>query len=158
MRIGILSDTHDLMRPEVADALAGCEAILHAGDVCDQRILNILRQIAPVHAALGNNDWMLKGSVPRQNTLELAGKKILLIHIKSQITEDVSNFDLVITGHTHRYNCKRVKDTIFLNPGSCGRRHFTQPITLALAELDPDTPGADGIVIAKIDIPHPERQ
>ena len=154
MRIGIVSDTHDLLREEVIEALDGCDVILHAGDVCDQRILDQLARIAPVHAARGNNDWSLAGSLHFINELELDGKKIMLVHIKSSVGDDTSGYDMFVYGHTHRYLEKRKGNTLFINPGSCGPRHVTQPITLAIAETDPNVPGADGIRITRVDIPH----
>ena len=150
MKIGIISDTHSLLRNEVRDRLRGCDMILHAGDVCDQWVLDELAQIAPVHAARGNNDWSLM-HLPVNNVVEVNGRKILITHIKSRILEDTSVYDMVVYGHTHRYAESQDGNTLFLNPGSCGPRHFTQPITMALVDLDDD-----GFHVTKVEIPHDE--
>lgn len=137
MKIGIISDTHGLLRHEVTDALQGCDLILHAGDVCDQWILDELALIAPVHAARGNNDWSLM-HLPVENVVEVEGRYILITHIRSRIREDTSVFDMVVYGHTHEYAYSEDEHTIFINPGSCGPRRFGGVITLAIAEFDDD--------------------
>ena len=147
MRIGIISDTHGLLREEVKELLRGCDAIFHAGDVCELYILQELEEIAPVYAARGNNDWSLMNSLPWKNIFELEGKKIMITHIKEGITEDWSQYDLIVYGHTHRYALDKKGDTIWINPGSCGPCVY-RPITLALAELD-----EQGFHIEKCEIP-----
>ncbi len=149
MKIGILSDTHGLLRPEVTEALAGCDVILHAGDINKQSILDALGNIAPLYAVRGNNDKEWAEHLPLRREIELEGRKVFMTHKRSDIPKDTSGYDLVVFGHSHRYEERREGRTLFLNPGSCGPRRLTQPITLAVAE-----PGADGFHAEKIDIPH----
>ena len=113
MRIGIISDTHGLLRHEVTDALQGCDVILHAGDVCEQWILDELGMIAPVHAARGNNDWSLM-HLPVRNVVELEGRRILITHIRNRLPDDMSSYDMVVYGHTHKYALSQDDNTIFL--------------------------------------------
>ena len=148
MKIGILSDTHGLLRPEVLDALAGCEAILHGGDIDRQEILDRLRAVAPVHAVRGNADGGWAEGIPVCLELHLAGFHICMAHKKKDLPEDLSAFDLAVFGHSHRFEECRAGSTLLLNPGSCGARRFRRPVTLATAELS-----GDGIRVARVDIP-----
>ncbi len=135
MKLGIVSDTHGLLRPEISPVLEGCDAILHGGDIGGQDILDALGEIAPVYAVRGNNDWGSWGeSLPLCLELELGGKQICMAHMKRDLPADLSRFHLAVTGHTHRYREERQGSVLLLNPGSCGPRRFGQPITLALAE------------------------
>ena len=153
MKIGVLSDTHGLLRPEVPAALAGCAAILHGGDINRQEILDELGKIAPVYAVRGNNDKAWAESVPPRLDIELAGVRICMAHRRKDLPADLSAYGLAVCGHTHRYEEARLGDTLLLNPGSCGPRRFHQPITLATLEI------ADGhIAVERIDIPHPVRE
>ena len=103
MRIGILSDTHDLLRPEVADALQGCDYILHGGDISSQRVLDRLEQIAPVKVVRGNNDKEWAEHLPLFLDFELGGLRICMTHKKKDLPGDLSAYDLAIYGHSHQY-------------------------------------------------------
>ena len=151
MKIGIISDTHDLLRPEVLELLAGSERILHGGDISSQKILDRLEEIAPVTVVRGNNDKEWAEHLPLFIDAEVAGLRVYMTHKKKDLPEDLSPYDLVIYGHAHKYEEKRAGDTLLLNPGSCGPRRFNQPITMALLYLS-----AEGRIdkIKKIDIPH----
>lgn len=149
MKVGILSDTHGLLRPEVVDALRGSDVILHAGDINRQDILDDIEEIAPVYVVRGNNDHEWAEHIPYVVELDLEGIRVCMSHMKRDLPADLSDYDLVITAHTHKYEESVQGKTMFLNPGSCGPRTFHQPITMATAEI------ADGkISITKIDIPH----
>ena len=149
MKIGVVSDTHGLLRPEVLTALQDCDRILHGGDINRQSILDTLESIAPVKAVRGNNDKEWADHLPYHLDFELAGIRIYMTHKKKDLPADLSPYQLVITGHTHKYAQSTDGQTVLLNPGSCGPRRFDQPITLAVATLD------NGIVhITKIEIPH----
>lgn len=157
-KIGILSDTHDLLRPEVTEALQGCDYILHGGDISSQRILDRLEQIAPVKVVRGNNDKDWAEYLPTFLDFELYGLHIYMTHKKKDLPEDLSAYDLVVCGHTHQYaevwqESAKGNRTLLFNPGSCGPRRFTQPITLAILRIDPD-----GWVIRQILIPHAARE
>lgn len=155
-RIGILSDTHGLLRPEVKKALDGCEAILHAGDINRQEIIDQLSVIAPVYVVRGNNDKEWAEHIPFFLDFTLCGLHIYMTHKKKDLPRDVSNYDLVVYGHSHRYEQGEVGGTVLINPGSCGPRRFHQDITLALADIEAQT---HKIIIHRIDIPHKtERQ
>ena len=148
MKIGILSDTHGLLRPEVIEALQGSDVILHGGDINRQEILDRLGEIAPVHVVRGNNDKDWAEHIPYVLELELAGLKICMAHKKKDLPADLEPYDLAIVGHTHKYDESAQGKTIILNPGSCGPRRFHQAITMATAEI---TDGS--IAITRIDIP-----
>ena len=136
MKLGILSDTHNLLRPEVLDALAGVDAILHAGDVGGRAILDRLGEIAPVYAVRGNADREWAEDLPPGLDLELGGLRICMTHKKKDLPPDLTPYDLALVGHSHQYAESMLGRTLLLNPGSCGPRRFRQPITLATAEVE----------------------
>ena len=135
MKIGILSDTHGLLRPEALSALEGCAAILHGGDINKQSILDRLEQIAPVYAVRGNNDKEWAEHLPAFLDLTLFGLRVYITHKKKDLPTDLTAYDLVVYGHSHQYDERMRGRTCLLNPGSCGPRRFRQPITLAIAEI-----------------------
>ena len=149
MKIGVLSDTHGLLRPEVLSALAGCEVILHGGDINRQEILEELAKLAPVHVVRGNNDKEWAESIPMFLDFELVGLRVYMAHKKKDLPADLSAYDLVVYGHSHKYEETRQGNTLLLNPGSCGPRRFNQAITLAVLEIE-----GSGITVRRVDIPH----
>ena len=149
MRLGILSDTHDLLRPEVLEALAGVDAILHAGDISSPGILETLGELAPVYVVRGNNDKEWARDIPPFLDLELGGIRIYMTHKKKDLPKDLTAFDLVVVGHSHQYAQTVQGHTLLLNPGSCGPRRFHQPITLAVAQVRNRE-----IRVDRLDIPH----
>ncbi|MBQ8161323.1 MAG: metallophosphoesterase family protein [Clostridia bacterium] len=149
MKLGILSDTHDLLRMEVLHALSGADVILHAGDICSEKILERLSAIAPTHAVRGNADKAWAEHLPAELDLVLGEIRVFMTHKKKDLPEDLSPYDLVICGHSHQYLESRLGGTVFLNPGSCGPRRFHQAITLAVADVS----GRD-INVHRIDIAH----
>ena len=152
IKIGVLSDTHGLLRPEVMDQLQGCSAILHGGDINKQEILDRLGEIAPVYVVRGNNDKEWAEYIPDTQMEEVCGLRIFMVHNKKYIPGDLVDVDLVIYGHSHRYDEKVVDGIRFLNPGSCGPRRFHQEITMAILHIREDKT----YDIQKILIPHPE--
>src|SRR3954452_24718608 len=139
-RIGIISDTHGLLRPEAEQRLAGVEHIVHAGDIGRPEIIDTLRRIAPVTAVRGNVDngeWARE--YPDTTLLRLAGKSIYILHdLKTLQAHPGSGIDVIVSGHSHVPNIERVAGVLHLNPGSGGRRRFKLPITLATLEVPPD--------------------
>jgi putative phosphoesterase len=136
-RIGVISDTHGLLRPQALAALAGSELIVHAGDIGTPAVLEGLRAIAPVVAVRGNNDhgaWAR--SLPASDVVEVAGRRLYVLHDVGDLDLDpgVAGIHAVIAGHSHRPAISRKDGVLFLNPGSAGPRRFTLPI--ALARLD----------------------
>ena len=154
MKLGILSDTHGLLRQEVLDRLAGCDAILHGGDINNQGILDTLASVAPVYAVRGNNDREWAASLPEALALELGGARLYMTHKKKDLPDGMDGYDLVVVGHSHRYELQRLGGTLLINPGSCGPRCFNQAITMALAEITPSPAGRPRIAITRIDIEH----
>jgi len=149
MKLGIISDTHNLLRPEVLSAVTGVDVILHAGDISSQNVIDQLQAIAPVKVVRGNADKDWAEHLPLFLDFEIDGFHIYMTHKKKDLPKDLGEYDLVITGHSHQYSAARQGGTVMLNPGSCGPRRFTQPITFALAETE-----SNEIRITKIDIPH----
>ena len=150
-RIGILSDTHGLLRPEVLLVLQGCDVILHGGDINRQEIIDRLEQIAPVYAVRGNNDKEWAEQLPLFLDFELFGLHIFMTHKKKDLPKDIAPYDLIVYGHSHRYEQKQDGSLHLINPGSCGPRRFNQDITLAVLEFEEQD---QGIMIRRIDIPH----
>ena len=153
MKLGVISDTHGLLRPEVLSALEGCEAILHGGDINRQGIIDTLKSVAPVYVVRGNNDKEWAEHIPLFLDIELSGLRIYMTHKKKDLPRDLTSYGLVVFGHSHNYEESFQGCTLLLNPGSCGPRRFHQPITMANVEI------RDGRVVAeRIDIPHPETE
>lgn len=152
MKIGILSDTHGLLRQEVLDHLAGCDALLHGGDINNQGILLALRSIAPVYVVRGNNDREWAEQIPYTLDFTLGEARVCMAHRKKDLPADLSGYDLAVYGHTHRYEELRQGGTILLNPGSCGPRRFNQAITLAVATIE-----GRKITVTRVDISHRDR-
>ena len=149
MKIGIISDTHDLLRPEVLSALNGSAAILHAGDICHQDIIDVLGKIAPVYVVRGNNDREWAEHIPLFLDFEIVGLQVFMTHKKTDLPDALSPFDLVVFGHSHKYEESHRGKTLLLNPGSCGPKRFNQPITLAILDIEDRN-----ITVTRIDIPH----
>ena len=138
MRIGIISDTHGLLRPEAEQALQGVQLIVHAGDVGSPEILTRLRGIAPVFAVRGNVDteaWARE--LPETTVVEAGGATFYILHNLSalDLKPEAAKFDFVISGHTHQAERSDRHGVIYFNPGSAGPRRFHLPVTLALLDL-----------------------
>ncbi len=143
MRLAILSDTHGLLRPEVLPHLRDVDHILHAGDVGSDAILATLRTYAPLTAIRGNTDHQgTCGALPETEAIELAGKLFYLVHDLHDLALNPSAAGIaaVITGHSHNPRIDHKNGVLYLNPGSCGPRRFSLPITLALMDTDTMTP------------------
>ena len=135
MKLAILSDTHNLLRPQVLEALRGVDAILHGGDISKQEILDRLEEFAPVYVVRGNNDKEWAELLPHDLTLTLGGVTFYMVHKKAEIPKDLPGVDVILYGHSHKY-AEEVKDgVLWLNPGSCGPRRFHQDITMAIMDI-----------------------
>ena len=133
IRVGVISDTHGLLRPEAVAALRGSDVIVHAGDIGALRVLEDLRRIAPVTAVRGNVDhgaWAL--SLPGSAILELGEARLYVTHSLELAVVDprTEGFAAVIVGHSHRPLCERRDGVLFFNPGSAGPQRFRLPVTL----------------------------
>lgn len=138
MKIGVISDTHGLLRPEAVAALQGCEQIIHAGDIGSPEILEQLAQIAPLHVVRGNNDqdaeWARQ--VADHLAIDLHGWQTLVVHDIADVPALLGTHTrLVITGHSHKPLIEWRGATLYVNPGSAGRRRFKLPVTLALLKV-----------------------
>lgn len=136
-KIGVLSDTHGKLREEVADILRECDVIMHAGDINTPRILEQLQKIAPVYAVRGNADKEWAKRLPVKLDERICGLRIYMVHNKKDIPEDLAEYDLVVYGHSHKYE-ERKEGCLYLNPGSCGPRRFSLPVTMAVIEVEND--------------------
>ncbi len=134
LRVGLISDTHGLLRPEALAALRGSDHIIHAGDICDPDILDTLAGIAPVTAVRGNNDRGAWATAIRETeVVQLGAAFLYVIHDLADMDVDprAAGFHAVISGHSHR-PASAVRDgVLFVNPGSAGPRRFTLPISVA---------------------------
>lgn len=139
MRLGVLSDTHGLLRPEVLSALAGVDAILHAGDVGNPAILDALRGIAPVTAIRGNIDRSGPcAALPATEAVELGGHLFYLVHALPDLdlNPEAAGIGAVVYGHSHKPSVTWKDNVLYLNPGSAGPRRFSLPVTIALLHLE----------------------
>ncbi len=194
-RVGVISDTHGILRPETAEILKTCETILHAGDVGKPEVLRQLRDIRDTYAVRGNvdsgrirefyareterrkcaedvkirtkefeaqaggfevrADKFEAGQVelPEELEIELFGFRIYMIHDKKLIRKDLPGVDLIICGHSHKYEVGRLGNTVCLNPGSCGPRRFCLPVTMMLLTLYPAEHRMETERIDCLDIP-----
>ncbi|MEE4361626.1 MAG: metallophosphoesterase family protein [Pseudomonadales bacterium] len=139
LRVGVIADTHDLIRPELLDALAGVELVLHAGDLCSEDTLTALGQLAPVIAVRGNNDrgaWAL--ALPEARAVDLEAVRIWLCHDRADLRRlpPPEGTDLIVVGHSHRPTIDRHQGLPLLNPGSPGRRRFSLPVCCAQLHID----------------------
>ncbi|WP_176059852.1 metallophosphoesterase family protein [Paraburkholderia sp. BCC1876] len=138
-RIGLISDTHNLVRPEALPYLKGCDAIIHAGDICNQAVLDALMQIAPVTAVRGNNDtgdWAT--SLPTHARLTVHQVTILVVHDIADVPADLRSegIGVVVTGHSHKPSISERDGVLFVNPGSAGPRRFKLPISAGILRVD----------------------
>ena len=132
--VGVISDTHGLLRPEVLDVFQGVDLILHAGDIGTPEVLQELRSLAPVVAIRGNNDkghWA--NGIPESEVALVGGAQIYLLHDLKEIEliPAAAGFHAVISGHSHRPSVGKKDGVLFLNPGSAGPRRFKLPISVA---------------------------
>lgn len=146
MRIGLISDTHGLLRTEALEAFSGVEQIVHAGDIGGPDVVEALRSIAPVHAIRGNIDkgsWAL--AFPQRLGLRLAGVDLYVLHDVNALDLDpaAAGFRVVVTGHSHRPSVSERVGVLYVNPGSAGPRRFNLPVTVAELNLAGDCPKAE---------------
>lgn len=141
MRVGVISDTHGLLRPEALKALQGAEHILHAGDVGDPIILAALGKIAPVTAIRGNIDeGAACGALPQSELIELGGHSIYMLHDfkKLDLNPEAAGIAAVVAGHSHKPLNEWRRGVLFLNPGSAGPRRFQLPVSIAWLDIEAD--------------------
>lgn len=149
MNLAILSDTHGLLRPQVVERLKTADVILHGGDINRQSIVDELRHYAPLYVVRGNNDKEWAEAIPHDLRVTLGGVRFFMVHNKKEIPSGLTDVDVVVFGHSHKYLQEEKDGLLWLNPGSCGPRRFHQEITLMMAHVE------DGkITVEKVLIPH----
>ncbi len=144
--VGVISDTHGLVRPEALAALEGSELIIHAGDIGGPEVIEELRRVAPVVAVRGNNDrgeWA--EAFAEYEALEVGGKFLYVLHDLNEldINPSAAGFRVVVSGHSHKPLAEERRGVLYLNPGSAGPRRFKLPVTVARLRLDGDDAGAE---------------
>ncbi|MCR8959315.1 metallophosphatase family protein [Variovorax sp. S2] len=151
IRVGLISDTHGLLRPEAVAALQGCDLIVHGGDIGDVGILEALRAIAPLTAVRGNNDreaWA--AGIAETDFLRVGSVLVYAIHDLSQIDIDPAGAEVrvVVSGHSHKPQIEERDGVLYVNPGSAGPRRFKLPIAVAELEVVGETVTARIIELA----------
>ena len=139
IRVGLISDTHDLLRPAAAAYLQGSDLIVHAGDICGPDVLHALRAIAPTTAVRGNNDrgaWA--GALRDTELVEIGGIVLYAIHDIAGIGLDpkAAGVRVVVSGHSHKPGAEERGGVLFVNPGSAGPRRFRLPISIATLTIE----------------------
>ena len=148
--IGVISDTHGLLRPEAVSALAGSRFIVHGGDVGGERILNALDRVAPVTVVRGNTDTDAWGrGLPKTNTLDTGGVRIYVVHDIADLDIDPrsAGVSVVVYGHSHRPAIEHREGVLFLNPGAAGARRFDLPVSVARLVIDSGRANAEIVEI-----------
>ena len=144
LTVGVISDTHGLVRPEALAALAGADHIVHAGDIGEPEVLAALATIAPVTAVRGNNDhgpWAKH--LPDATTVRVGAVRLHVLHDVNELALDPHTVDVVIAGHSHRPANERRDGVLYFNPGSAGPRRFTLPIAVGLLRIEDTTVTAE---------------
>jgi len=146
MRIGLISDTHGLLRPEALHALAGVQVIIHAGDIGTAEVLEGLGRVAPVRAVRGNNDrgaWTRK--LPLRLDLQFGGVRVHVLHDIEELGLESAGdrIDVVVAGHSHKPGIVQRDRTLLVNPGSAGPRRFKLPITIGYLTIAQGTASAE---------------
>ena len=131
-RVGIISDTHGLLREEVLNYLKTCDYIIHAGDIDTEDVLNELKNIAPIYVVRGNND---KGEWS-EKYFTIGNIRFYMVHNKKDISLNLKSIDVIVFGHSHKYFYEKIEEVLWLNPGSCGKRRFNLPINLAIMTIE----------------------
>lgn len=138
IRAAVISDTHGLLRPEVERILQSCDVVIHAGDFDNQIVFHKLKIKRPLYAVRGNNDDVWAEQLPLVRRFKLGNFRFLLVHDQADIPQDLENVQVVIFGHSHMHVQKQEQGRLWLNPGSCGYRRFTLPLSMAVLTLEED--------------------
>lgn len=138
-KIGIISDTHNLLRPEVLEILKSCDCIVHAGDVTKESVLDQIRFLGNLYVVRGNNDGDWAKNIAGVLKFEIDGIHFVMAHERRHLINQTEGADVVIFGHTHKYFQEQVEKTLWLNPGSCGYPRFGGAVTMAVIEIDHGT-------------------
>lgn len=134
--VAVISDTHNVLRPEVIAVLKQADSIIHAGDCTTQEIVDRIADLAPLTVVRGNNDRDQSMHLPKEARITIEGVRICVVHDYADIPEDLMEIDLVIYGHSHKYACERRDAVTILNPGSCGRRRFHLALSMCMLRIE----------------------
>ena len=134
-KIGIISDTHGLLRPEVLEILKTCDCILHAGDVTRPELLDELRCLASIYVVRGNNDGEWASGIAKTLHFRIEGVEFFMTHNKKDVAWELGNSQIVIFGHSHHFFEEQIDGRLWLNPGSCGRSRFGGEVTMAVMTI-----------------------
>ncbi|MBB5264321.1 hypothetical protein HNP82_001432 [Catenibacillus scindens] len=136
IKIAVLSDTHNLLRPQVLEIAAGCQAIIHAGDFSRESVLDAFRPLGNIYVVRGNNDQSWAGYLKDTLRFQIGGIRFFLTHNKKDVDRRLDDVDVVIFGHSHKYFQQMIDGRLWLNPGSCGYSRFGGEVTMAVMEID----------------------
>lgn len=136
IKMGIISDTHGLLREEVKERLKDCTYIFHAGDVDRPEILDELRTMGFLYVVRGNNDGYWAQNLRRSLNFSVGNVKFFMVHDRKDVAWELGDTQVVIFGHSHKYFCQEIDGRLWLNPGSCGRSRFGGEVTMAVMTVE----------------------
>lgn len=129
-RVAILSDTHGLLREEVVQELKQADVVLHAGDINTQELVDEMASYAPLYIVRGNNDKEWAEHIPHDVSVNIEDVRIYMVHNKKEIPKDLCDVDIILYGHSHKYDSYEKDGIRYLNPGSCGKRRFGLEVSM----------------------------
>lgn len=149
IKMGIISDTHGLLREEVKERLKDCTYIFHAGDVDRPEILDELRTMGFLYVVRGNNDGYWEQNLRRSLNFSVGNVKFFMVHDRKDAAWELGDTQVVIFGHSHKYFCQEIDGRLWLNPGSCGRNRFGGEVTMAVMTVENGSWEVEKIVLQK---------
>ncbi len=149
IKMGIISDTHGLLREEVKERLEDCTYIFHAGDVDRPEILDELRTMGFLYVVRGNNDGYWAQNLRRSLNFSVGNVKFFMVHDRKDAAWELGDTQVVIFGHSHKYFCQEIDGRLWLNPGSCGRSRFGGEVTMAVMTVENGSWEVEKIVLQK---------
>ena len=149
IKMGIISDTHGLLREEVKERLKDCTYIVHAGDVDRPEILDELRTMGFLYVVRGNNDGYWAQNLRRSLNFSVGNVKFFMVHDRKDAAWELGDTQVVIFGHSHKYFCQEIDGRLWLNPGSCGRSRFGGEVTMAVMTVENGSWEVEKIVLQK---------
>lgn len=135
-KVGIISDTHNILKEDVFKHLQDCDYIIHAGDFCQKEIYKLLNDITTLYAVKGNNDGSWADDLPEHLFFQIEDVRFYMTHRQIDILSDRQDIDVIVFGHSHQYFYKYQDHCLLLNPGGCGRKRFHLPLTMVIMEIE----------------------
>ena len=135
-KIGIISDTHGLLRPEVKEILKDCKYIFHGGDVDRPELLDELRTMGFLYVVRGNNDGYWAQNLCRSLKFTVKGVRFFMVHDRKDVAWELGDTQVAIYGHSHKYSCQEIDGRLWLNPGSCGYSRFGGEVSMAVMTVE----------------------